>query len=203
MTTDQTYDYLIKLVLIGDSGVGKSSLLTRFADDCFSSSFITTIGIDFRIKTITLDGKKYKLQLWDTAGQERFRSITASYYRRSNGILLVYDVTNETSFNNIKNWMIFINKHAQVSVNKLLIGNKCDLVNQQIITTDRGKALAKQYEIEFLETSAKNNCNVEEMFITITKDIQKRLIENPNVIIQPLQPLPPLDTSPEKVERCC
>eukprot|EP00882_Tetradesmus_deserticola_P014232 GHRQ01015128.1.p1 GENE.GHRQ01015128.1~~GHRQ01015128.1.p1 ORF type:complete len:174 (+),score=46.42 GHRQ01015128.1:332-853(+) len=115
----QDYDYLIKLLLIGDSGVGKSCLLLRFSEDSFTPSFITTIGIDFKIKKIFLDNKWVKLQIWDTAGQERFRTITSAYYRGAMGILLVYDVTDEASFNNIRNWMRNIEQHASDNVNKV------------------------------------------------------------------------------------
>eukprot|EP00002_Diphylleia_rotans_P016839 TRINITY_DN326_c0_g1_i1.p1 TRINITY_DN326_c0_g1~~TRINITY_DN326_c0_g1_i1.p1 ORF type:complete len:206 (+),score=50.65 TRINITY_DN326_c0_g1_i1:81-698(+) len=170
------YDYLIKLLLIGDSGVGKSCLLLRFSDDTFSPSFITTIGIDFKIRTVDLDGKRIKLQIWDTAGQERFRTITTAYYRGAMGILLVYDVTDERSFNNIRNWIRNIEQHATESVNKMLIGNKCDLENRAVDKA-RGQALADEYKIQFLETSAKGNINVEEAFLTIAKEIKKRLID--------------------------
>merc|ERR1711968_437005 len=113
------YDYLIKLLLIGDSGVGKSCLLCRYSDDVFNSSFITTIGIDFKIRTIDLDGLKIKLQIWDTAGQERFRTITQAYYRGAMGILLVYNVIDDKSFSNIRVWMRNIEQHANESVVKI------------------------------------------------------------------------------------
>jgi len=171
------YDYLIKLLLIGDSGVGKSCLLLRFSDDSFTPSFITTIGIDFKIRTIELEGKRIKLQIWDTAGQERFRTITTAYYRGAMGILLVYDVTDEKSFANIRNWIRNIEQHASENVNKILIGNKCDLVDKKIVDTARGKALADEYGIKFLETSAKNSINVDDAFISLAKDIKKRLID--------------------------
>jgi len=171
------YDYLIKLLLIGDSGVGKSCLLLRFSDDSFTPSFITTIGIDFKIRTIELDGKRIKLQIWDTAGQERFRTITTAYYRGAMGILLVYDVTDDKSFANIRNWIRNIEQHASENVNKILIGNKCDLIDKKMIDTAKGKALADEYQIKFMETSAKNSINVEDSFITLAKDIKKRLID--------------------------
>ncbi|CAG8692407.1 GTP-binding protein SAS1 [Gigaspora rosea] len=171
------YDYLIKLLLIGDSGVGKSCLLLRFSDDSFTPSFITTIGIDFKIRTIELDGKRIKLQIWDTAGQERFRTITTAYYRGAMGILLVYDVTDERSFNNIRNWFSNIEQHASEGVNKILIGNKCDWVEKKAITKEQGQALADEFKIKFLETSAKANINVEEAFFTLARDIKKRLID--------------------------
>jgi len=171
------YDFLIKLLLIGDSGVGKSCLLLRFSDDSFTPSFITTIGIDFKIRTIDLEGKKIKLQIWDTAGQERFRTITTAYYRGAMGILLVYDVTDEKSFANMGNWIRNIEQHASENVNKILIGNKCDLVDKRVVDSVRGKALADEYRIKFLETSAKNSINVDEAFISLARDIKKRLID--------------------------
>ncbi|OMO96964.1 Small GTPase superfamily [Corchorus olitorius] len=147
------YDYLIKLLLIGDSGVGKSCLLLRFSDGSFTTSFITTIGIDFKIRTIELDGKRIKLQIWDTAGQERFRTITTAYYRGAMGILLVYDVTDESSFNNIRNWIRNIEQHASDNVNKILVGNKADMdESKRAVPTSKGQALADEYGIKFFET---------------------------------------------------
>jgi Ras-related protein Rab-8A len=174
-----SYDFLIKLLLIGDSGVGKSCLLLRFSDDSFTTSFITTIGIDFKIKTIELDGKRIKLQIWDTAGQERFRTITTAYYRGAMGILLVYDVTDEQSFQNIRNWIRNIEQHAADNVDKILIGNKCDMISEKVVETSRGQELADEYDIKFFETSAKSNVNVVEGFIAIATDIKKRLMDNP------------------------
>ncbi|KAG8651307.1 ras-related protein RABE1a isoform X1 [Manihot esculenta] len=172
------YDYLIKLLLIGDSGVGKSCLLLRFSDGSFTTSFITTIGIDFKIRTVELDGKRIKLQIWDTAGQERFRTITTAYYRGAMGILLVYDVTDESSFNNIRNWICNIEQHATDNVNKVLVGNKADMdESKRAVPTSNGKALADEYGIKFFETSAKTNLNVDEVFFSIAKDIKQRLAE--------------------------
>ncbi|KAK9839170.1 hypothetical protein WJX74_010897 [Apatococcus lobatus] len=172
----QDYDYLIKLLLIGDSGVGKSCLLLRFSEDSFTSSFITTIGIDFKIKKILLDNKWIKLQIWDTAGQERFRTITSAYYRGAMGILLVYDVTDEASFNNIRNWMRNIEQHASDTVNKVLVGNKCDMdESKRAVPTSKGQALADEFGIRFFETSAKNNSNVDEVFQAVAKDVMTRL----------------------------
>jgi len=172
----QDYDYLIKLLLIGDSGVGKSCLLLRFSEDSFTSSFITTIGIDFKIKKILLDNKWIKLQIWDTAGQERFRTITSAYYRGAMGILLVYDVTDEASFNNIRNWMKNIETHASSAVNKILVGNKCDIdESKRAVPYSKGQALANEFGIKFFETSAKSNINVEETFQSIAREIMVRL----------------------------
>ncbi|BGP57189.1 hypothetical protein JCM8202_005373 [Rhodotorula sphaerocarpa] len=175
--TQQSYDMLAKMLLIGDSGVGKSCLLLRFCDDAWTPSFITTIGIDFKIRTIELDGKRIKLQIWDTAGQERFRTITTAYYRGAMGILLVYDVTDERSFNNIRTWHSNVEQHASEGVNKILIGNKCDWTDKKVISEQQGQELADELGLRFLETSAKSNINVEEAFFALASDIKGRLMD--------------------------
>jgi len=179
------FDFTIRLLLIGDSGVGKSCLLLRFSDNSFTPSFITTIGIDFKIRTIELDGKKIKLQVWDTAGQERFRTITTAYYRGAMGILLVYDCTDEKSFGNINTWMRNIEQNASENVNKILLGNKCDLTEKRVVDTARGKALADECKIPFLETSAKSSINVEQAFIALAKDVKKRLLDSADPMLTP------------------
>eukprot|EP00997_Jenningsia_sp_PLL12_P006571 NODE_3126_length_812_cov_498.284404_g2603_i0.p1 GENE.NODE_3126_length_812_cov_498.284404_g2603_i0~~NODE_3126_length_812_cov_498.284404_g2603_i0.p1 ORF type:complete len:204 (-),score=50.94 NODE_3126_length_812_cov_498.284404_g2603_i0:139-750(-) len=171
------YDFLFKLLLIGDSGVGKSCLLLRFADDTYTESYISTIGVDFKIRTIELDGKIIKLQIWDTAGQERFRTITSSYYRGAHGIIVVYDVTDMESFNNVKTWLSEIDKYATDNVNKLLVGNKCDLVVKKVVDFNTAKDFADQLGIPFLETSAKNATNVEQAFMTMSAEIKRRVAQ--------------------------
>lgn len=169
------YDYLFKLLLIGDSGVGKSCLLLRFADDTYTESYISTIGVDFKIRTIELDGKTIKLQIWDTAGQERFRTITSSYYRGAHGIIVVYDITDQESFNNVKQWLQEIDRYACENVNKLLVGNKCDLTAKRAVETQAAKEYADQLGIPFLETSAKSSTNVEQAFLTMASEIKSRM----------------------------
>merc|ERR1712087_389523 len=137
---------------IGDSGVGKSCLLLRFADDTYTESYISTIGVDFKIRTLDLEGKTCKLQIWDTAGQERFRTITSSYYRGAHGIIIVYDVTDKESFNNVKHWIQEIEKYAADGVKKLLVGNKCDLQSKRAVTTDEAQELADSLGIQFIKT---------------------------------------------------
>jgi len=173
------YDFLIKLLLIGDSGVGKSCLLLRFCDDAWTPSFITTIGIDFKIRTIELDGKRIKLQIWDTAGQERFRTITTAYYRGAMGILLVFDLTDERSFNNVRTWHSNVEQHATEGVNKILIGNKCDWEeSKKVVSNQQARELAEELGVPYLETSAKSSINVDEAFFTLAREIKKRLIDN-------------------------
>ncbi|KAJ2614821.1 ras GTPase [Coemansia sp. RSA 1365] len=167
------YDYLFKLLLIGDSGVGKSCLLLRFADDTYTESYISTIGVDFKIRTIELDGKTVKLQIWDTAGQERFRTITSSYYRGAHGIIVVYDVTDSETFGNVKQWLQEIDRYASEGVNKLLVGNKSDL--ERSVDFTEASEFAESLSIPFLETSAKNSSNVEKAFMTMAKQIKDRM----------------------------
>jgi Ras-related protein Rab-1A len=169
------YDYLFKLLLIGDSGVGKSCLLLRFADDTYTESYISTIGVDFKIRTIELEGKTVKLQIWDTAGQERFRTITSSYYRGAHGIIVVYDVTDSETFSNVKQWLQEIDRYASEGVDKLLVGNKSDLTNKKVVEYSVAKEFADQLNIPFLETSAKNATNVEQAFLTMAKQIKDRM----------------------------
>eukprot|EP01051_Picozoa_sp_SAG22_P023556 SAG22_NODE_6129_length_895_cov_1.271357_2_plen_169_part_01 len=161
------YDYLFKMLLIGDSGVGKSCLLLRFAEGKYEEDYLSTIGVDFKTRFIELDDKKIKFQLWDTAGQERFRTITSSYYRGSHGIIIVYDVTDEKSFEDVNIWLEEIEKHAGQSVCKLLVGNKSDLSESRVVTFEQGKAFAEAKGMSFFETSAKGNYNVEESFTAL------------------------------------
>lgn len=164
------YDFLFKLVLIGDSGVGKSCLLLRFADDAFTESYISTIGVDFRFRTLNVAGKTVKLQIWDTAGQERFRTITSAYYRGADGIIMVYDVTKKDSFDHVKDWLAEVNRYAADSTCKLLIGNKCDRSDVRVPPED-GEKLAKELGMPFLQTSARTAENVEAAFIRMADEL--------------------------------
>ncbi|KAF7242272.1 Ras-related protein Rab-1A [Varanus komodoensis] len=178
-TISPEYDYLFKLLLIGDSGVGKSCLLLRFADDTYTDSYISTIGVDFKIRTIELEGRTIKLQIWDTAGQERFRTITSSYYRGAHGIIVVYDVTDQDSFNNLHLWLEEINRYASENVNKLIVGNKSDLASKKAVDYATAKEYADSLGVPFLETSAKTATNVEQAFLTMAAEIKNRVSSGP------------------------
>lgn len=168
------YDFLFKLVLIGDSGVGKSCLLLRFADDAFTESYISTIGVDFRFRTVKIDGKTVKLQIWDTAGQERFRTITSAYYRGADGIIMVYDTTNLESFDHVNDWLKEVNRYAAEKTVKLLVGNKCDRAADKAVTDEQAKEFADELGIALLETSAKTSKNVEEAFLTMAGELVRQ-----------------------------
>ncbi|KAE8576820.1 hypothetical protein XENTR_v10004330 [Xenopus tropicalis] len=163
-------DLTFKVMLLGDSGVGKTCFLMQFRDGAFlSGAFLATVGIDFRYKIVTVDGLKVKLQIWDTAGQERFRSVTHAYYRDAQALLLLYDITSKTSFDNIRAWLTDIHEYAQKDVVIILLGNKNDMDAARIIETEDGESLAKEYGVPFMETSAKSGVNVELAFLAVAK----------------------------------
>ena len=166
------FDHLFKILIIGESGVGKTCFLLRYAENSFVANHLLTIGIDFKIKVIEIEGKSIKLQIWDTAGQDRFRTITKTYYKGSHGVILVYDVCDERSFGNVKNWVNQIEQNAKSSICKVLVGNKCDKA-ERVITEEQGRKLAEEYNMKFYETSAKTGQNVEETFRYLTGDIIK------------------------------
>ncbi|XP_024408984.1 ras-related protein Rab-26 isoform X3 [Desmodus rotundus] len=175
------YDVAFKVMLVGDSGVGKTCLLVRFKDGAFlAGTFISTVGIDFRNKVLDVDGMKVKLQIWDTAGQERFRSVTHAYYRDAHALLLLYDVTNKASFDNIQAWLAEIREYAQHGVVLMLLGNKVDSAQERVVKREDGEKLAKEYGLPFMETSAKMGLNVDLAFIAIAKELKQRSMKAPS-----------------------
>lgn len=160
---------IIKLLIIGDSSVGKTSIMLRFSDDLFSCSNIPTIGIDFKIKTVEIHGKKIKLQIWDTSGQERFDAITRQCYRGAMGIILVYDITFSKSFARTEKWIRNIQENAGNDVEKVLLGNKCDMEDNRVISKENGENLAKDYGMKFYETSAKTNINIDKAIMELSE----------------------------------
>lgn len=176
ISNQEPYDHMFKVLLLGDAGVGKTSLMWRFSDDVFNHTYISTIGIDFKLRTIDVEGKKVRLQIWDTAGQERFHAISVSYYRTAAGIMLVYDITRRRSFENIAKWLRNIDEHAKEDVIKLLVGNKCDMQHKRAVKREEGEKLADEYDMSFFETSAKENESIDEAFECIAEEIMERFI---------------------------
>ncbi|XP_038606217.1 ras-related protein Rab-27A isoform X1 [Tachyglossus aculeatus] len=184
--SDGDYDYLIKFLALGDSGVGKTSVLYQYTDGKFNSKFITTVGIDFREKRVVYRangpdgsvgrGQRIHLQLWDTAGQERFRSLTTAFFRDAMGFLLLFDLTNEQSFLNVRNWISQLQMHAYCeNPDIVLCGNKSDLEEQRVVREEEARDLAEKYGIPYLETSAATGANVGKAIETLLDLIMKRM----------------------------
>uniref|UniRef100_A0A7S1TAX7 Uncharacterized protein n=1 Tax=Compsopogon caeruleus TaxID=31354 RepID=A0A7S1TAX7_9RHOD len=170
---DDEYDYLFKVVLIGDSGVGKSNLLSRFTRNEFNLESKSTIGVEFATRSIQAEGKIIKAQIWDTAGQERYRAITSAYYRGAVGALLVYDISKKPTFENVERWLKELKDHADNSIVIMLVGNKCDLKHLRAIGTDEGAAFSATHGLSFIETSALDATNVNEAFTKILTEIYR------------------------------
>eukprot|EP00249_Psilotum_nudum_P009461 c21952_g2_i1 orf=1-591(-) len=171
--SDDDYDYLFKVVLIGDSGVGKSNLLSRFTRNEFSLESKSTIGVEFATRSITVDGKKVKAQIWDTAGQERYRAITSAYYRGAVGALLVYDITRHVTFENVERWLKELKDHTDSNIVVILVGNKSDLRHLRAVSTEDGQAFSEREGLYFMETSALESTNVENAFKEVLTQIYK------------------------------
>ncbi|XP_057529194.1 ras-related protein RABA2a [Amaranthus tricolor] len=170
---EEEYDYLFKVVLVGDSGVGKSNLLSRFTRNEFCLESKSTIGVEFATRTLQVEGRTVKAQIWDTAGQERYRAITSAYYRGALGALLVYDVTKPTTFDNVNRWLKELRDHADANIVIMLIGNKTDLKHLQAVATEDAQSFADKEGLSFIETSALEATNVEKAFQTILSEIYR------------------------------
>ncbi|KAM9633145.1 ras-related protein Rab-12 [Trichechus inunguis] len=205
-------DFKLQVIIIGSRGVGKTSLMERFTDDTFCEACKSTVGVDFKIKTIELRGKKIRLQIWDTAGQERFNSITSAYYRSAKGIILVYDITKKETFDDLPKWMKMIDKYASEDAELLLVGNKLDCDTDREITRQQGEKFAQQITgMRFCEASAKDNFNVDEIFLKLVDDILKKMpldilrneLSNSILSLQPEPEIPPELPPPRPHVRCC
>ncbi|XP_051999349.1 RAB11a, member RAS oncogene family, like [Xyrauchen texanus] len=170
---EDEYDYLFKVVLIGDSGVGKSNLLSRFTRNEFNLESKSTIGVEFATRSIHVEGKTIKAQIWDTAGQERYRAITSAYYRGAVGALLVYDIAKHLTYENAERWLKELQDHADSNIVIMLVGNKSDLRHLRAVPVDEAKAFAEKHGLSFLETSALDSSNVELAFQTILTEIYR------------------------------
>ncbi|KAG2615819.1 ras-related protein RABA2a-like [Panicum virgatum] len=175
----EEYDYLFKVVLIGDSGVGKSNLLSRFTRNEFCLESKSTIGVEFATRTLHVEGKIIKAQIWDTAGQERYRAITSAYYRGALGAVLVYDVSKPTTFENISRWLKELRDHADSNIRIMLVGNKTDLRHLRAVTTEDAQNFAEAEGLSYIETSALEATNVEEAFQLILGDIYRAISKKP------------------------
>jgi Ras-related protein Rab-8A len=164
----------LKYLVVGDSGVGKTSLLVRYCEDTFQSDYLSTIGVDFKIKRIEVDGSQVTLNIWDTAGQERFRNITKSFYKGAHGIILTYSITDHNSFAHIESWIEQIREVGNSDTNMILVGSKADLEDDRKVTKKQGQQLADKYDLDFVETSAKDGENISKVFVSITTEIMKR-----------------------------
>ncbi|XP_022095903.1 ras-related protein Rab-43-like [Acanthaster planci] len=175
MESDDSFDYLFKIVLIGDAGVGKTCVVQRFKSGTFLEKQHSTIGVDFTMKSLTVDGKKVKLQVWDTAGQERFRTITQSYYRSANGVIIAYDISKKETFYNVPRWIEDVQKYAGNSVAQVLIGNKKDLEDLRQVDFADAQAIAQHHGmLQCLETSAKDSTNVEQTFTLLAQELKRK-----------------------------
>jgi Ras-related protein Rab-1A len=199
------YDYLFKLIIIGDTGIGKSCLLNRFADDVYTDAYISTIGVDFKIRTIEIGGRVCKLQIWDTAGQERFRTIIASYYRGAHGIVIVFDITNPDTFANCEMWLTEIQRYSSEQATRILVGTKSDLADRRKVAYADAQEFAAKHGMEYIETSAKHGTNVESAFLNLAKQLcninrtQKETQSNS----PPIGSLKPQPYDPHYRTKCC
>ncbi|OIW13502.1 hypothetical protein TanjilG_29243 [Lupinus angustifolius] len=166
-------DYVFKVVVLGDSAVGKTQILSRFVKNEFYFDSKSTIGVEFQTKTVTINDKVIKAQIWDTAGQERYRAVTSAYYRGALGAMLVYDITKRQSFDHVARWVEELRTHADSSIVIMLIGNKGDLVDKRIVTTEDALEFAQDQNLFFSETSALSGENVESAFITLLQEINR------------------------------
>jgi len=194
MTSNEDYDYLFKLVLIGDSGVGKSNLLSRFTRNEFNIDSKSTISVEFATRGVIIEGKTIKAQIWDTAGQERYRAITSAYYRGAVGALVLYDLSKHITYENVERWLRELRDHANQDIVIMLVGNKSDLRHLRTVPTEEALAYAERNQLSFIETSALDSTNVEKAFQMIISEIYKRASKDSdsrNDLIQPTDDEPP------------
>lgn len=174
MPSYDNYEYLFKILLIGDAGVGKTSMLARFADDTYSENYISTIGVDFKIKTVAINNILIKLQIWDTAGQDRFRSITSNYYRGAHGMIIAFDITDYESFDDVNMWLSEIDKYSNMATMRLLVGCKADLEHKRNVSYDTAKNFADEKGMQYIEVSAKNSFNIDQAFFQLGEQLVEK-----------------------------
>ena len=178
LASGAAFDHIFKVLLIGDAGVGKSSMLLRFTDDAFEEQMASTIGVDFRVKTLTLGGKVCKLTIWDTAGQERFRTLTSSYYRGCHGIIVVFDVNERETFENLQRWLDELELYTTTKyASKLLVGNKIDLQDRQVSVAE-AQAFARKQQMMYIEASAKTREGIKQAF----EEVVQKILDTPKLM---------------------
>ena len=183
----QEYDNLFKILLLGETGVGKSSIIVRYCDDKFHNTYMSTIGVDFTIKTVYYNNRVCKFQIWDTAGQERFRSITSTYYRGASGIILVYDITDRSSFETLNRWISDIKNLCLEDIPVIIVGNKCDCVDLRQVTFTQASEYVNHCRYIYVETSAKTGLGIENIFKTLTLQLtEKQEEENITKLVLPV-----------------
>ena len=180
MTSEKEYEFIIKILIIGDSTVGKTNFVYKFSEDKFSENYFATTGIELKTSSIQIDGKSIKIQLWDTAGQEKYRAMTKNLYLKSQGIIILFDITNETSFINLKNWMSQIKESCGEDIPILLVGNKIDLEDNRVINKERAMEYANNENIEYIEVSSKTGENINKALTSLLQKILKRADSNSN-----------------------
>ncbi len=206
-SNDAKEDYKLKVVVVGDSGVGKTNLINRFASDKFDTNSKATIGVEFVYKTLKINKEVIKVEVWDTAGQERYRAITSSYYKGAKGAIIVYDITNEDSFNNVESWMNEVTKKGKTDMQFLLVGNKKDLINDRKVTEQKGIDKAKELNMNLFEASALEKTNVNEAFNYLVKEIYLNIRKGKNINTNNDEKIGQggiaLNTNKKKRKKCC
>jgi small GTP-binding protein len=177
MDTKSEFDYLIKLLILGDSAVGKTNFLCKLTENKFNQNYMASTAIDIKNTSIKINGKNIKLQIWDTAGQEKYRALTRSFLIKAQGILALYDITNHTSFDNLQSWLTLIKEECYVDIPVIIVGNKMDLEEKRIVDKEEASEYAKKQNVEFIETSSKTGENVEKTLYMITEKVLQK-IEN-------------------------
>ena len=177
-------DFKLKIVVVGDSGVGKTNLIRRFIQDDFQSNSKATVGVEFFSKSFKINDNVFKIEIWDTAGQERYKSITAAYYKGAKGGLVVYDVTSKTSFDNVDNWVSEIKEKASTDMKTMMIGNKIDLKDERTVSTEEALEKAKLLELPLMEASALDSTNVKQAFYDLLKEMYKEVKKTIDVVEQ-------------------
>ena len=180
MNSYKEYEYLIKILIVGDSTVGKTNFIKKYVENKFNESYFASTGIDLITTSIKIEGKSFKIQIWDTAGQEKYRAMTKNLFLKTQGIVIIFDISNETSFINLKSWMNDIKEECSADIPMILVGNKLDLEDKRVIDKERAMEFAKNEKLEYIETSSKTGENINKALSLIIEKIYQRADSNSN-----------------------